>query len=81
MKSENSSPEPGRGCVRAPRHVDTEIDHLQRVLAGEGADSLFGRTYWRARVIELQATPGLVPRQHERLDRLLSRFSDEAGID
>ncbi|MDR5798228.1 hypothetical protein QCE49_33040 [Caballeronia sp. LZ008] len=74
MQTKKPSPHTGRGCVRAPQSVDAEIDHLERVLAGEGADSMFGRTYWRARVTELQATPGLVPHQHERLERLLSRF-------
>ncbi|WP_087086622.1 hypothetical protein [Caballeronia catudaia] len=72
----SSSPRPGRGVVCALGNVDSEIDHLERVLAGEGVDSLFGRTYWRSRVIEVQETPGLVPRQRERLKRLLSRFTD-----
>lgn len=71
-----SSPKLGRGSICAPRSVDNEIDHLERVLAGEGADSMFARTYWRARVIEVRETPGLIPRQRERLERLLSRFSD-----
>lgn len=60
-----------------PRNVDSEIEHLERVLAGEGAHSMFGRTYWRARVMEVRATPGLVPRQLTRLERLLSRFIDD----
>ena len=77
MKKE-SSPSPGRGRVCAPGNIDGEIDHLERVLAGEGADSMFGRTYWRARVIEVRAMPGLVPRQRERLERLLSRFTDDS---
>jgi hypothetical protein len=66
----------GRAC--APGNVDSEIDHLERVLAAEGADSMFGRTYWRARVMDLRAMPGLVPRQRERLERLLSRIADDA---
>ena len=72
----NPSPRLGRGSAFAPGNVDSEIDHLERVLAGEGADSMFARTYWRARVIEVRATPGLVPPQRERLERLLSRLTD-----
>ena len=59
------------------KRIDSEIEHLERVLAGEGADSMFGRTYWRARVVEAQATPGLLPRQRARLERLLARFTDD----
>ena len=65
-----------RGSLYTPRNVDSEIDHLERALAGEGADSMFARTYWRTRLIEVKATPGLIPRQRERLDRLLTRLAD-----
>jgi hypothetical protein len=61
-----------------PRSLDVEIEHLERVLAGAAADSLFGRTYWRTRVVNASTAPGLVPRQRERLARLLSRLTDDA---
>jgi hypothetical protein len=61
-----------------PRNLDTEIEHLERVLTGDAANSLFGRTYWRNRVVKARATPGLVPSQRSRLERLLSRLTDHA---
>lgn len=66
----------GRKTLYVPRSIDSEIDRLERVLTGEGADSMFARTYWRARVIEVRGTPGLIPIQLERLERLLGRFAD-----
>lgn len=61
-----------------PRSLDAEIEHLERVLAGDAVDSLFGRTYWRARVFKAVGTPGLVPAQRTRLERLLTRLTDGA---
>lgn len=66
----------GRKTLYASRNIDSEIDRLERVLAGEGADSMFARTYWRARVIEVRGTPGLIAGQLERLERLLGRFAE-----
>jgi hypothetical protein len=63
-----------------PRSLDVEIKHLERILAGDAADSVFGRTYWRARVVKARATPGLVPPQQKRLERLLSRLTNVAGL-
>jgi hypothetical protein len=54
------------------RHTaEAAISHLERILSADGADSLFSRTYWRARVEQLTATPGLTPEQRARLTRLL----------
>lgn len=61
-----------------PRSLDSEIEHLERILAGDAANSLFGRTYWRNRVVKARATQGLVPSQRSRLERLLSRLTDNA---
>jgi hypothetical protein len=57
-----------------PQNLDTAITHLERVLCAEGADSLFAQTYWRGRVLQAYATPGLLRRQRERLQRLLDRL-------
>ncbi|SAL06623.1 hypothetical protein AWB78_08157 [Caballeronia calidae] len=70
----------GQLTTLTPRSLDVEIEHLERVLAGEAADSLFGRTYWRARVVKASTSPGLVPPQRVRLERLLSRLTVEARI-
>lgn len=54
------------------RHTaEAAISHLERILSADGADSLFSRTYWRARVEQVSATPGLTPDQRTRLTRLL----------
>jgi hypothetical protein len=52
-------------------NIDPAIAHLEHVLGAEGADSLFSRTYWRGRVLQASATPGLLPNQQQRLQRLL----------
>lgn len=57
------------------KNVDAAITHLERVLTSEGADSLFAQTYWRSRVLQLVATPGLMRTQQERLQRLLERIA------
>jgi hypothetical protein len=53
------------------RDIDPAIAHLEQVLGAEGADSLLSRTYWRGRVFQALATPGLLPNQQQRLQRLL----------
>ncbi|MFL9936164.1 hypothetical protein P0D88_45750 [Paraburkholderia sp. RL18-103-BIB-C] len=58
-----------------PQNLDPAVTHLERVLCAEGADSLFAQTYWRARVLQAYATPGLLQRQQERLQRLLDRLA------
>jgi len=56
-----------------PHTIDGAIAHLERVLDADGADSIFARTYWRSRVLQAHSTPGLIPPQRERLERLLDR--------
>ncbi|BAN28152.1 hypothetical protein [Caballeronia insecticola] len=56
-------------------HLDSAIEHLEQVLSLEGANSLFSKTYWRGRVVQALATPGLAPCQHSRLQRLLERIA------
>ena len=51
--------------------IDPAITHLEQVLGAEGADSLFSRTYWRGRVLQALATPGLLSNQQQRLQTLL----------
>jgi hypothetical protein len=41
------------------RNADAEIAHLERALAADGARSIFAQTYWRRRLHEIHATPGL----------------------
>ncbi|MFM0140741.1 hypothetical protein [Caballeronia grimmiae] len=60
-----------------PYTIDGAIAHLERILYADGADSIFARTYWRGRVLQAHATPGLVPPQRERLERLLDRTTGE----
>ncbi|MDR5837640.1 hypothetical protein [Caballeronia sp. LZ034LL] len=57
-------------------HLDAAIEHLEQVLSLEGANSLFSQTYWRARVVQALATPGLAPCQYARLQRLLERIAE-----
>lgn len=58
-----------------PQNLDIAITHLERVLCAEGVDSLFAEAYLRGRVLQAWATPGLIPRQEERLQRLLDRLA------
>lgn len=58
------------------RNVDAAIRHLERVLSAEGANSLFGQTYWRSRVQQVSATRGLQREQRARLERLMKRLAD-----
>jgi hypothetical protein len=53
-------------------NVDAAIRHLERVLSAEGANSLFGQTYWRKRVQQVIATRGLHREQRMRLERLMN---------
>jgi hypothetical protein len=61
------------------RNIDPAISHLEQVLGAEGADSLFSRTYWRGRVLQARATPGLLPNQQQRLQRLLESIDSLAA--
>jgi hypothetical protein len=60
----------------AAHNVDAAIAHLERVLSAEGANSLFGQTYWRTRVRQVGATRGLHRDQRMRVERLMQRLSD-----
>lgn len=62
------------------RNVDAAIGHLERVLSAEGANSLFGQTYWRRRVLQVSATRGLQREQRARLDRLMKLLSDAGSV-
>jgi hypothetical protein len=55
----------------APRHADEEISRLEHILAG-GAWSFFAQIYWRRRLHELYAMPGLGFPQRARLEELLT---------
>jgi hypothetical protein len=61
-----------------PQNVDVAISHLERVLRSVDADSLFAHSYWRARILQVRATPGLLRSQEKRLSQLLQRFTPEA---
>jgi hypothetical protein len=63
-----------------PRTVDDAIRHLERVLSAEGANSLFGQTYWRTRVQQVSATRGLQRDQRARLERLLKRLAEGGSV-
>lgn len=54
--------------------LDSAIAHLEQVLNLDGANSLFSKTYWRARVEQAMSTPGVMPSQHARLQRLIDRI-------
>ncbi|MDR5766085.1 MULTISPECIES: hypothetical protein [unclassified Caballeronia] len=63
-----------------PGNVDAAIGHLERVLSAEGANSLFGQTYWRTRVQQVSATRGLLHEQRVRLERLMKLLSDARRV-
>ena len=57
-------------------NIEVAISHLEHVLNKEGTDSLLPAAYWRGRILQALATPGLMPRQKERLRRLLAYIAD-----
>jgi hypothetical protein len=59
--SENTAP---RSSPYTFRDIDAAITHLEHILSGEGATSLFSKTYWRGRVLQASATSGLAPNQN-----------------
>jgi hypothetical protein len=61
-----------------PQTAEDAIAHLERILSADGADSLFSRTYWRARVQQVSATRGLTQLQQARLDKLLESLPSPA---
>jgi hypothetical protein len=58
-------------------NVDAAIQHLERILSAELANSLFGQTYWRRRVQQVSATHGLHREQRIRLDRLMKLLAED----
>jgi hypothetical protein len=68
----------GTGSICALESVDSEINHLERILCLEVAHTVFGETYWRARVMQLQMTPGLVNEQRVKVQRLLNLLEQAA---
>jgi hypothetical protein len=57
-------------------NVDAAIAHLEQVLCAECADSVFGQSYWRARVLQFSRTSGLLQAQWKRLQHMLELLSD-----
>ncbi len=56
--------------------IDSEINHLERVLRHALAHDVFGRAYWHGRIMHLNATPGLTPEQKLRIQHLLDILND-----
>jgi predicted NBD/HSP70 family sugar kinase len=75
-------------CVPSPytvRNLDAAIAHLERVICDD-ALAIFGRQYWRSRITQVAATPGLSHPQsrrlralEERLDRASANADDGAA--
>jgi hypothetical protein len=61
-----------------PQNVEAAISHLEHVLKAGGATHLFNGAYWRARISQASATPGLLPAQRNRLERLFGLVAAEA---
>ena len=69
MNTRKSSSGSGRPL---PLHsIDSEINHLERVLRHAIARNVLEKTYWHGRIMHLNATPGLVPEQKRRIQNLL----------
>jgi hypothetical protein len=56
------------------RNLDAAISHLERVMANDNALAIFGPTYWRSRIQQVEATPGVMPAQLRRLHTLRKRL-------
>jgi hypothetical protein len=56
------------------RNLDAAITHLERVMANDSALTIFASTYWRSRIRQVEATPGVMPAQLRRLQTLLNRL-------
>jgi hypothetical protein len=52
------------------KNVDEALAHLERVLSVNGATTVLGLHYWRARLAQIGATSGLTPGQRVRVARL-----------
>jgi len=62
----------------ALRNADAEISTLEKALAADGAHSLFAQTYWRRRLYEIHALPGLGIPQRIKLEKLLGLLEGHA---
>src|ERR1700741_4100503 len=62
------------------RNADAEIAHLEKALAADGTHSIFAQTYWRNRLYELHATPGLGIPQRIKLEKLLDILERHEGL-
>ncbi|CAD6516603.1 hypothetical protein LMG28727_01353 [Paraburkholderia kirstenboschensis] len=69
----------GRASPYTPQTAEGALAHLERILSGDGVDSVFSRTYWRGRVQQVSATRGLTPQQRARLGRLLESLLSPVG--
>ena len=55
--------------------IDGKIKHLEAVLRARGGKELiFARDHWKQRIEQARSTPGLLPAQKKRLDKLLKRL-------
>ncbi|RZF26477.1 hypothetical protein EVC45_27485 [Paraburkholderia sp. UYCP14C] len=82
MKTKATKRGPAEKTSPYTRHTaEAAITHLERILSTDGADSIFSRTYWRARVEQVKATQGLAPEQQARLARLLKSLGPLFGDD
>ncbi|MGA7778641.1 MAG: hypothetical protein WCA85_13170 [Paraburkholderia sp.] len=53
------------------KNLDSAIGHLERVINDERALLIFGPIYWRMRIQQAHATPGIMHTQLRRLRKLL----------
>jgi hypothetical protein len=79
MKTTNTEGFAERKSPYTRHSAEEAIAHLERILAADGADSIFSRTYWRARVEQVGATQGLSADQRERLAKLLDALRPQPG--
>jgi hypothetical protein len=70
----------GNACLYTSKNVDAAIEHLERVLSLECADSYFGQSYWHARVSQLNDTVGLTHSQQVRVRRLLTLLTSQSEV-
>ncbi|TCF97733.1 hypothetical protein BZM26_29610 [Paraburkholderia strydomiana] len=68
-----------RASPYTPQTAEGALAHLERILSGGGANSVFSRTYWRGRIQQVSATRGLTPQQRARLGRLLESLLSPIG--
>ncbi|TCG03488.1 hypothetical protein BZM27_48070 [Paraburkholderia steynii] len=62
----------------ALRNANLEISNLEKAFAADGLRSMFAQTYWRRRLYEIHAMPGLGVPQRIKLERLPSVLEGHA---